>query len=121
MKPRAFSYRRVSTARDAVELLAANEDARVIAGGQSLVPMMNLRLASPPLLIDINGIEDLRLIATSDASIRIGALVRHWEIESSDAVRTGCPLLALAVAHVAHQVVRNRGTFGGSISHADPA
>jgi carbon-monoxide dehydrogenase medium subunit len=121
MKPRAFTYRRASTIQEVVELLANNKEAKVIAGGQSLVPMMNLRLVSPSLLIDLNGIDDLKSITTVGSSVRIGALVRHRDIEINETVRLNVPILALAAAHVAHQAVRNRGTIGGSISHSDPA
>lgn len=121
MKPSPFQYRRVSSVQEAIHLLATNPDSRIIAGGQSLVPMMNLRVAAPDLIIDISRLNDLNSITVSKAWVRIGALVRHREIETSETILKNLPLLRLAVASVAHQAVRNRGTFGGSISHADPA
>ena len=122
MKPRPFDYRRVASVEEACRLLVEHgEAARVIAGGQSLVPMMNLRFVSPELLVDIGGLEELCAVAVAGDALSIGALVRHRQIETDPLVAQHAPLLALAVRHVAHQAVRNRGTFGGSLCHADPA
>ena len=126
MKARKVGYERATTLDQALDLLRQHgEEARVIAGGQSLVPAMNLRLAAPGCLVDIGGIDALRGIHVTledgRERLRIGALARHVEIERSPAVARCAPLLAKAVKHVAHSAIRNRGTFGGSIAHADPA
>ena len=121
MKPRAFDYKRAASVEEACRLLAGSGDARVIAGGQSLVPMMNLRLVSPELLVDICGLDELRTVTLTDEALHIGALVRHRQVETDPLVARHVPLLASAVRHVAHQAVRNRGTLGGSLCHADPA
>jgi aerobic carbon-monoxide dehydrogenase medium subunit len=121
MKAGAFAYARPTTVADALAQLGGGRDAKVLAGGQSLMPSLNMRLAAPELLVDINRIEELRGIARRADFIRIGALVRHAEIIDSDLVRTHLPLVALAMRHVAHPAVRNRGTTCGSIANADPA
>ncbi len=121
MKPRAFDYRRATSIEEACRLLAGHDGARVIAGGQSLVPMMNLRLVSPELLVDINGLAELRTVSLAGDALQVGALVRHRQVETDPLVARHVPLLARAVRHVAHQAVRNRGTLGGSLCHADPA
>lgn len=121
MKPRPFDYRRAASVEEACELLAGPVEARLIAGGQSLVPMMNLRLVSPALLVDIGGLAELRRVKLAGDALNIGALVRHRQVETDPLVARHAPLLASAVRHVAHQAVRNRGTLGGSLCHADPA
>ena len=122
MKPRPFDYQRVASLPEAYALLSEyGEGAKVVAGGQSLVPMMNLRLVSPLLLLDIGAIDELRGVSLNGDMLRIGALVRHCDIEASELIARHAPLLAKAVEHVAHMAVRNRGTFGGSCCHADPA
>jgi len=122
MKPRPFAYRRASSLADVYALLSGHGDAaKLVAGGQSLVPMMNLRLVSPALLLDISRLDDLRGITLNGDMLRIGALVRHCEIAEDPLIARHAPLLAAAIAHVAHLAVRNRGTFGGSCCHADPA
>ncbi len=126
MKAREFTYHRARSLEQALQLLARHGDeARIIAGGQSLIPALNLRLAAPGHLVDIGGIEALRSIRVLHDGDRerllIGALVRHVEILRSPDVARCAPLLAQAVKHVAHAAIRNRGTFGGSIAHADPA
>lgn len=123
MKPPRFRYARPETLDQALALLAdADGDARVLAGGQSLMPMLNFRLLSPGLLVDINRIPGLdRIDAAEDGGLRIGALTRHRALESSPLVARRFPLLSEAMKHVAHLAIRNRGTIGGSISHADPA
>lgn len=122
MKPRSFEYLAPNTLLGAYDLLTEHGDAaRPIAGGQSLVPMMNLRVVSPSALIDLRRIEELRGITRNGDMLRIGALTRHEEIASSDFVARCAPLLGKAVKSVAHLAVRNRGTFGGSCCHADPA
>jgi carbon-monoxide dehydrogenase medium subunit len=97
------------------------EDARILAGGQSLMPILNMRLAQPKLLIDINRIEALKGISVCDGVVRIGALARHGEVMASPVVARHLPLIAQAMPHIAHVAVRNRGTFGGSIALADPS
>jgi aerobic carbon-monoxide dehydrogenase medium subunit len=122
MKASAFAYARATSVVNALELLAAHGDgAKVLSGGQSLMPAMNLRLISPELIVDINGIAELRGIAVKDDVLRIGALTRHVDVLRSSEIATYAPLLAQAVGHIAHPAIRNRGTLGGSLAHADPA
>ena len=122
MKPRKFSYVRAGSVAEVLELLDRHgEDARVLAGGQSLMPTLNMRLSEPKVLIDINRIEALKGISVHDGSVRIGAVTRHAEVMRSAIVAEHLPLIAEAMPHVAHVAVRNRGTFGGSIALADPA
>lgn len=122
MKPQRFSYRRARSREEALDLLAHHAgEARVLAGGQSLMPMLNMRLAAPALLVDINPLSDLAGISVADGRLRIGALTRHREVAESSLVRAHAPLLSLAMAHVGHPAIRNRGTIGGSLANADPA
>lgn len=122
MKAPAFSYAKPRTLAEAFDLLQKHGDtARVLAGGQSLVAILNLRLAAPEILVDITGIGGLAGISVADDSIRIGALTRHREIERSAEVARHCPLLAQAAPHIAHVAIRNSGTLGGSLALADPA
>lgn len=122
MKAPAFAYVRPRVLEEAFDLLERHgEQAKILAGGQSLIAMLNLRVASPDLLIDITGIGGMSAIALHGAGLRIGALVRHREIERSALVAQHCPLLAQAAPHIAHVAIRNAGTFGGSIALADPA
>ncbi len=122
MKPAAFSYLAPRTRKEALELLSRHgERAKLLAGGQTLVPMMNFRLVRPELLIDINGIRDLDYIQESDGVIAIGALTRHRAIEKSKLISRLCPLASQAAPNIAHAVIRNRGTIGGSLAHSDPA
>jgi carbon-monoxide dehydrogenase medium subunit len=120
VKAPAFAYVKPKTFAEAFELLA-QPDAKVLAGGQSLIPSLNMRLSSPRLLVDITGLPALNSITLEQAVVRIGALVTHTRLGESEDVRRHVPLLAAAVPHVAHPAVRNRGTFGGSIALADPA
>ncbi|THD63221.1 MAG: xanthine dehydrogenase family protein subunit M [Bradyrhizobium sp.] len=122
MKASAFAYARATSVADALALLAAHGDgAKVLSGGQSLMPAMNLRLISPELIVDIGGLAELRGVAVSGDVLKIGALTRHAELLRSPEIAAHAPLLAEAVAHVAHPAIRNRGTLGGSLAHADPA
>ena len=122
MKPPAFQYARPETLDEALALLSEHvPDAKPLAGGQSLVPVLNFRLAAPALLIDINSIPGLGRIEVADGALRIGAVARWWQIEESPVVAAENPLLQCAVRHVAHYQIRNRGTIGGSCAHADPA
>ena len=120
MKAPDFAYARPSSLAEALDLLA-QPGAKVLAGGQSLIASLNLRLSSPDLLVDITGLKDLSGIEVGNASVRIGALVTHAQLERSADVRKHLPLLAEAVPHVAHAAIRNRGTLGGSLALADPA
>lgn len=116
----SFEYVRASSWSDAVEHLATGgEDARVIAGGQSLVPMMMLRIAEPTLLIDVGGAAE-RTVERSDGTLRISALARHVDIQRSDAVAEACPVLAEAAGQIGNIRVRHRGTIGGSVAHGEP-
>jgi aerobic carbon-monoxide dehydrogenase medium subunit len=122
VKAPAFRYARPATVEEALALLAAHgEDATVLAGGQSLLAALNMRLATPALLIDINRLAPLGGIEERGDAIRIGALARHAEVAASPLVARHAPLIAQAMPHVAHVAVRNRGTFGGSLALADPA
>jgi aerobic carbon-monoxide dehydrogenase medium subunit len=122
VKPPPFTYHAPQTVEEAVAVLAeVGEDGKVLAGGQSLVPMLNFRLAAPEHLVDINDVRALDRITLDDDVVRVGAGVRHARLERHDAVYAACPLLRQALGHVAHPVVRNRGTVCGSIAHADPA
>jgi aerobic carbon-monoxide dehydrogenase medium subunit len=122
MKASAFSYARATSVANALELLAAYGDkAKVLSGGQSLMPAMNLRLISPELIVDIGEIAELRGIAVRGGVLSIGALTRHVDLLKSPEIASHAPLLTEAVAHVAHPAIRNRGTLGGSLAHADPA
>ena len=122
MKPAAFEYDDPRTLDEALALLAEHgEDAKVLAGGQSLVPLLNFRLARPERLIDVNGVGELDYLRVADGVLRIGALVRHSVLERSEAAAAAVPLLQEAVRLVGHAQIRNRGTVGGSIAHADPA
>jgi carbon-monoxide dehydrogenase medium subunit len=122
MKASAFSYARATSVVNALELLVAHGDnAKVLSGGQSLMPAMNLRLISPELIVDIGGIAELRGIAVRGDVLNIGALTRHVDLLRSPEIAAHAPLLTEAVAHVAHPAIRNKGTLGGSLAHADPA
>jgi carbon-monoxide dehydrogenase medium subunit len=122
MKASAFSYARATSVSNALALLAVHGDkAKVLSGGQSLMPAMNLRLIAPELVVDISEIAELRGIAISGGILSIGALTRHVDLQRSPEVAAHAPLLTEAIAHVAHPAIRNRGTLGGSLAHADPA
>ena len=122
MKASAFAYARATSVENALELLAAHGDrAKVLSGGQSLMPAMNLRLISPELIVDIGELAELRGIAVKGDVLTIGALTRHVDLLKSPEIAAHAPLLADAIAHVAHPAIRNRGTIGGSLAHADPA
>ena len=122
MKASAFSYARATSVVNTLELLAAHgNDAKVLSGGQSLMPAMNLRLISPELIVDIGGIAELKGIAVKGDVLTIGALTRHVDLQRSPEIATHAPLLTEAIAHVAHPAIRNKGTIGGSLAHADPA
>lgn len=122
MKTPAFRYVRPLSLSEAFEILATRGDeARVLAGGQSLMPMLNMRLASPAVLVDINAIGSLAGISVDGSVLSIGAMTRHYQVAESLQIARHLPLIAEAMQHVAHAAVRNRGTFGGSLALADPA
>ncbi len=121
VKPAPFEYVRPGSLDDAVAALAGDSGAKVLAGGQSLVPLLSMRLAAPSRLVDINGLPDLEGIEAGPDGVRIGALARHADVLASDGVRRVQPLVSLALAHVAHATIRNRGTTVGSLVHADAA
>ena len=120
MKAPPFRYHRPPTIAAAVELLSTLENARIIAGGQSLMPMMNFRLVAPDHLIDLGGIEELAGITEDQNTLRIGAMTTQRTLERSKLVARDCPLITAALRHVGHQQTRNRGTIGGSLCHLDP-
>jgi len=122
MKAAAFAYARATSVANALELLTAHgEKAKVLSGGQSLLPAMNLRLLAPELIIDIGGVDELRGVVVKAGVITIGALTRHVDLLKSREIAAHAPLLTDAVAQIAHPAIRNRGTIGGSLAHADPA
>ena len=122
MIPAAFEYVRAGSAEEAVSLIGEHgEDAKFLAGGHSLLPLMKLRLAQPTVLVDIGRLTDLSYIRDAGDHVAIGALTRHMDIETSDLLKAEVPLLAHAASHVGDPQVRHRGTLGGTIAHADPA
>jgi carbon-monoxide dehydrogenase medium subunit len=122
MKPAAFDYVVANSIEQAIAALAqAGGEAKILAGGQSLVPMLNFRLLRPAILVDINRIPSLAFIEDAGDAVKIGALTRHYQIETSPIIAKHFPVLSYAMTHVAHLAIRNRGTIGGSLSHADPA
>jgi CO/xanthine dehydrogenase FAD-binding subunit len=122
MKPPVFDYVAATSIDMAVAALAAaGGEAKILAGGQSLVPMLNFRLLRPSILVDVNRIPGLAFIDEADNHIRVGALTRHYQLETSPVIARHFPVLACAMTHVAHLAIRNRGTVGGSLSHGDPA
>jgi aerobic carbon-monoxide dehydrogenase medium subunit len=121
MKLPAFDYACPTTLREAVQLLAARDDAKALAGGQSLVPMLAFRLLQPALLVDLRKLAELRGITVAQRGVTLGAMVRWRDIEDDARLATAHPLLKAAIAHVAHYQIRNRATVGGSMAHADPA
>ena len=116
-----FEYKKVSTVSEAIQLLGNNSDAKILAGGHSLLPLMKLRLARPSLVIDIGGIEELKGISVESGTLRIGALTTHAEIASSSQVQSAAGILWEAAQGIGDPQVRNRGTIGGNVAHADPA
>ncbi len=120
MKAPSFAYAKPRSLAEAFDLLE-RPGAKILAGGQSLIPSLNLRLSAPELLVDITGISGFSGIALANGSLRIGALCTHAQLEKSEDVRKHLPLVAEAVSHIAHPAIRNRGTLGGSLALADPA
>jgi len=122
MKLPYFEYEAPATVAEAVELLTKHQDeASVLAGGQSLIPLLALRLARPAMVIDINGLDELSGVSVTDGRVAIGAMTRDYAAEESDAVADAVPLLAAALPFIGHEAIRSRGTIGGSLAHADPA
>jgi CO/xanthine dehydrogenase FAD-binding subunit len=122
MKPAKFDYVSPTTLEAAIEaLVASNGEGKLLAGGQSLLPLLNFRMTRPAVLVDLNGIKGLSYIEERGGSIAIGALTRHRDLEHSPLVASKLPVMSAAMRHVAHLAIRNRGTIGGSLSHADPA
>ncbi len=121
MKPAPFAYHAPHTLDEALALLAEHGDARPLAGGQSLIPAMNFRLARPAALVDLGGVAELRYVREEGGVLVVGAMTSHAALERSDAVARLAPLVSEAIPHVAHPQIRNRGTVGGSLAHADPA
>src|ERR1700741_3385274 len=121
MIPAAFDYVRASSVNEALDLLARHgDDAKILAGGHSLIPAMKLRLSQPKIVIDISRIDDLRSISQQNGKIAIGALTTHYEIESSGLLKRACPLLPEVAGKIGDVQVRNKGTVGGGCVHADP-
>src|SRR5438045_3828972 len=121
MFPADFDYLAAKSLDEAVSLLGQHgEDARILAGGHSLLPLMKLRLAQPKVLIDINRIASLSSILSDGDKVRIGATTRHYLVESSDVLRRRCPVVSEAAGLIGDPMVRNKGTIGGSLAHADP-
>lgn len=122
MKPPRFAYYDPTTLEEVISLLREHgDDAKLLAGGQSLIPVLNMRLASPKVLIDLNRVGNLAYIAATETHLQIGAMTRHSEVERSPLAKARQPLLVEALHHVGHIQIRNRGTIGGSLVHADPA
>jgi carbon-monoxide dehydrogenase medium subunit len=122
LKPAAFAYAKARSLDDAIALLGAHKgEAKLLAGGQSLIATLNMRLSAPTLLVDINGIGGIGGIGIRNGMVEIGALTRHVTLERSSDIAKHAPLVALAMPHIAHPAIRNRGTIGGSLAYADPA
>ena len=122
MKPAAFAYAKARSVDDAIRLLGEHKgEAKLLAGGQSLIATLNMRLSNPSLLVDINGVAGLDGISVKNGMVEIGAMTRHVTLERSSDIAKHAPLIARAMPHIAHPAIRNRGTIGGSLAYADPA
>ena len=121
MIPAPFEYQRVESVDDAIKFLTDNPDAKILAGGHSLLPLMRLRLARPAMLVDISRIQDLNSIKEEDGHLAIGALTRHHDVATSEALQQLCPILPFTASKIGDPQVRHVGTIGGSVAHADPA
>jgi carbon-monoxide dehydrogenase medium subunit len=121
MIPAPFEYQRVESVDDAIKILTDNPDAKILAGGHSLLPLMRLRLARPAMLVDISRIQDLNSIKEEDGHVAIGALTRHHDVANSEALQQLCPILPFTASKIGDPQVRHVGTIGGSVAHADPA
>jgi len=121
MIPAPFEYRRVEFVDHAIQVLSDNPDAKLLAGGHSLLPLMRLRLARPPMLVDISRIQDLKYVKEDGDRVAIGALTRHHDVANSEVLRELCPIVSYAAGEIGDPQVRHVGTIGGSVAHADPA
>jgi carbon-monoxide dehydrogenase medium subunit len=121
VKPAAFAYAKARSLDDAIRLLGEHSDAKLLAGGQSLIATLNMRLSHPSMLIDLNGVAGLDGVRMNGGTVEIGAMTRHAALERSADIAKFAPLIARAMPHIAHPAIRNRGTIGGSLSYADPA
>jgi carbon-monoxide dehydrogenase medium subunit len=121
VKPPQFRYHRPRVLEEALDLMSRLDNGKLLAGGQSLMPMLNFRLAAPEHLIDLNGVPDLAYIRESDGMLTLGAMTRQRDVERSPEIARACPMLGEAIRYVAHPAIRNRGTVGGSLAHLDPA
>src|SRR5690242_19543964 len=121
MKPPPFTYYDPRTVADVVGLLGSLENAKLLAGGQSLMPMLNMRFVLPDHVIDLNRVDGLSYIRESNGALEIGAMTRQRDLEFSDLIRSRCPLMHDAILQVGHRQTRNRGTIGGSLCHLDPS
>jgi aerobic carbon-monoxide dehydrogenase medium subunit len=121
MIPAPFEYARATSVDHAIEVLGGQDDAKVLAGGHSLLPLMKLRLARPSMLVDITRVDELRYIREDGDAIAIGALTRHHDVEASELLRSACPIVSYAAGGIGDPQVRHVGTIGGSVAHADPA
>ena len=122
MKPAAFAYAKARSVDDAIRLLGEHPgEAKLLAGGQSLIATLNMRLSHPSLLVDINGVAGLDGVSVKNGTVEIGAMTRHVTLEHSSDIAKHAPLIALVMPHIAHPAIRNRGTIGGSVAYADPA
>jgi carbon-monoxide dehydrogenase medium subunit len=121
MIPAPFEYARAASVDHAIEVLGGQDDAKVLAGGHSLLPLMKLRLARPSMLVDITRVDELRYIREDGDAIAIGALTRHHDVEASELLRSACPIVSYAAGGIGDPQVRHVGTIGGSVAHADPA
>jgi carbon-monoxide dehydrogenase medium subunit len=121
MIPAAFDYARAESVDDAISMLGANEDAKLLAGGHSLLPAMKLRIARPSMLIDIGRLQDLSYVREHGGGLAIGALTRHHDVATSEAIHSACPIVADAAAAIGDPQVRHMGTIGGAVAHGDPA
>ena len=122
MKPAAFAYAKARSVDDAIRLLGEHKgEAKLLAGGQSLIATLNMRLSHPSLLVDINGVAGLDGVSVKNGTVEIGAMTRHVTLERSSDIAKHAPLIARAMPHIAHPAIRNRGTIGGSVAYADPA
>jgi carbon-monoxide dehydrogenase medium subunit len=119
--PAAFDYQRVASVEDAIQVLSGEPDAKIIAGGHSLLPLMRLRLARPSLLVDIGRIDELKYVREDGDHVAIGALTRHHDVANSEVLQRRCPIVAYAASLIGDPQVRHVGTIGGSVSHSDPA
>ena len=121
MIPAAFDYARAESVDEAISLLGSNDDSKLLAGGHSLLPAMKLRIARPTMLVDIGRLQDLSYVREHGGGLAIGALTRHHDVATSDAVRSACPIVAEAAAAIGDPQVRHMGTIGGAVAHGDPA